>query len=127
MATRFEQMLEEARRNVREVTPAEAKEMLDADAEALVLDVREGHEWDLGHIPGAVLVPLGQLELQADPAGPRPNTELTGRTDKLIVAQCATGKRSILAADLLQKLGYRNVVSMRSGFVGWARQGLPID
>jgi rhodanese-related sulfurtransferase len=123
----FSDMVEAARPNVREVSAAEAKEMVEGDPDAIILDVRESHEWDMGHIPGAVLVPLGQLDLVADPSGPRPNPDLTGRTDKLIVAQCGTGKRSILAADLLQKLGYRKVVSMKAGFVGWARQGYPID
>jgi rhodanese-related sulfurtransferase len=120
-------MVEAARPNVREISAAEAKEMVEADPDALVLDVREPHEWDMGHIPGAVLVPLGQLDLLADPSGPRPDPDLTERTAKLIVTHCATGKRSILAADLLQKLGYRNVVSMKAGFVGWAREGYPID
>ena len=123
----FSEMVEAARPNVREVSAAEAKEMVEADADALVLDVREPHEWDMGHIPNAVLVPLGQLDLVADPSGPRPNPDLTERTAKLIVTHCATGKRSILAADLLQKLGYSNVVSMKAGFVGWAREGYPID
>jgi rhodanese-related sulfurtransferase len=123
----FSDMVEAARPNVREVTAVEAKALIEGDAEALVLDVREPHEWDMGHIRGAVLVPLGQLDLQADPAGPRPNPDLAEHTDKLIVAQCATGKRSIIAADLLQKMGYRNVVSMKGGFMAWAREGYPID
>jgi rhodanese-related sulfurtransferase len=127
MATQFEQMVEQARRNVREVSPAEAREMLNAEAGGVIVDVREVNEWDLGHIPGAVNVPLGQLGSRADASSPNADSELTGRADALIVTQCATGKRSILAADLLQKLGYRNVVSMRGGFVSWARQGLPID
>ncbi len=123
----FQQMVEAARPNVREISAAAAKDMVDAEPDALILDVREDHEWASGHIPGAVHVPLGQLDFQADPAGPRPNTELTERTDKLIVAQCHTGQRSILAADLLQKLGYHNVVSMKGGIAGWARLGLPLD
>jgi len=127
MVTQFEQMVEEARRNVREVSAAEAKEMLDGDAGAMVLDVREVNEWDLGHIPGAIHVPLGQLGPRADSSSPNADPDLTGRAGTLVVAHCATGKRSILAADLLQKLGYRNVVSMRGGFVSWAREGLPID
>lgn len=123
----FSQMVEAARPNVREITPAEAKGMVEAQPDALILDVREDHEWAAGHIPGAVHVPLGQLDFQADPAGPRPNTELTSRTDKPIITQCHTGQRSILAADALQKMGYRNVVSMKAGIAGWARQGYPID
>ena len=127
MATQFERMVEEARRNVREVSAAEAKEMLDGDASAVIVDVRELNEWDLGHIPGAIHVPLGQLGPRADSSSPNADPGLTGRAGTLVVTHCATGKRSILAADLLQKLGYRNVVSIRGGFVSWAREGLPID
>src|SRR2546425_5907991 len=67
----FSEMVEAARPNVREVSAAEAKEMVEADPDALVLDVREPHEWDMGHIPGAGLLPLGHLDLVAAPSGPR--------------------------------------------------------
>jgi rhodanese-related sulfurtransferase len=123
----FSQMVEAARPNVREISAAEAKELVEAQPDALILDVREDHEWADGHIPGAVHVPLGQLDFQADPGGPRPNTELTQRADKPIVTQCHTGQRSILAADVLQKMGYKNVASMKAGIAGWARQGYPIE
>ena len=63
----------------------------------------------------------------APSSSPNADPGLTGRAGTLVVTHCATGKRSILAADLLQKLGYRNVVSIRGGFVSWAREGLPID
>lgn len=123
----FQQMVEAARPHVREVSAAEAKELVDGDPEAIILDVREDHEWADGHVPGALHVPLGQIDFQGDPAGPRPNEDLTGRVDKLVITQCHTGQRSILAADLLQKLGYHNVVSMKGGIAGWARLGLPLE
>ena len=123
----FQEMVEAARPHVREVSALEAKQIAEAREDAVVLDVREDHEWAMGHLPGAILVPLGQLDFQADPAGPRPNADLIAATERPVVAYCATGKRSILAADLLQKLGYRDVVSMRGGIMGWAREGLPID
>ena len=123
----FREMVEAARPHVREVSAIEAKQIAEAHEDVVLLDVREDHEWAMGHLPGAILVPLRQLDLQADSGGPRPNADLTAATERPVVAYCATGARSILAADLLQKLGYRDVVSMRGGIMGWAREGLPID
>src|SRR6266568_3551241 len=111
----FREMVEAARPHVREVSALEARDLVEARPDALVLDVREDYEWVSGHLPEAIHVPLGQLDFQADPAGPRPNEELTTRTDQLVVAYCATGQRSILAADLLQNLGYKDVVSLKGG------------
>lgn len=127
MTPSFDDMVNEARARVKEVTPDEAKALVDAQPGSVIVDVREPHEWDLGHIPGAVLVPLAEVASRADAASPSADPRLTAHPEALIVTQCATGKRSILAADVLQKLGYTNVVSMRGGFMFWARQGLPID
>jgi rhodanese-related sulfurtransferase len=123
----FEELVEEARPRVKEVSPTEAKDLVDGTPGAIIVDVREPHEWEMGHIAGAILVPLGQLPEVADPASPRADPRLTENSGVAIVAQCATGKRSILAADILQKLGYRNVSSMTGGFFFWARQGYPIE
>ena len=123
----LDDMVQEARPRVREVSADEAKAMVDAEPGALIVDVREPHEWDMGHIPGAILAPLGMVRGMADAASPMAVPELTAAAGALVVTQCATGKRSIVAADILQKLGFTNVVSMRGGFFGWARLGLPID
>lgn len=123
----LDEMVQQARSRVREVSADEARAMVDAEPGALIVDVREPHEFDMGHIPGALLVPLGRVGVMADASSPMALPELTAATGNLVVTQCATGKRSIVAADILQKLGYTNVVSMRGGFFGWARLGLPID
>ncbi|HEU5003924.1 MAG TPA: rhodanese-like domain-containing protein [Actinomycetota bacterium] len=123
----LDDMVHEARSRVREVSADEAKAMVDSEPGALIVDVREPHEFDMGHIPGAILAPLGRVRDLGDARSPMALAELTAATGNLVVTQCATGKRSIVAADILQKLGYANVVSMRGGFFGWARLGLPID
>lgn len=129
MSPSLDDLIAEARPRVKEVDPTEAKSMVEAAAAAgaLIVDVREPHEWDMGHIPGAILIPLGDLAARANPASPHADPRLVGHPDAVIVAQCATGKRSIVAADILQKLGYTNVTSMRGGFLFWARSGFPID
>jgi rhodanese-related sulfurtransferase len=123
----FQRRVEEARKRVREVSTEQAKAVLDKDQTAIVVDVRESHEWTAGHIPGVLHVPLGQLQAQADPSSERANPALTCGLGAPIIAYCARGERSLLAADTLQQLGYTNVASMRGGFMDWAKRGYPVE
>jgi molybdopterin/thiamine biosynthesis adenylyltransferase/rhodanese-related sulfurtransferase len=84
-----------------------------------VIDVREQVEWDAGHIPGAVFIPLGQLDQAIGAAVPDKGTE--------IILQCRSGARSGRGTALLQQLGYTNVVNMAGGILAWEANGLPID
>lgn len=127
MAPSYEETLAQARTRVREVSPEEAKALLDAAPASLIMDVREPHEWDTGHLPGAILVPLAQVPMRADPGSPAADARVTAHKDDLIITQCRSGQRSVLAADALQNLGYSNVASMRGGILLWARSGYPID
>lgn len=120
------QILDEARKTIPEITAAQVKEELD-QGQILLLDVREMHEWNMGHIPGAISTPRGMLEWYADPTSPYAKSELTTDCNACIVVQCASGGRSLLAAETLQKMGYTNVVSMEGGFNNWVRQGFPIE
>lgn len=122
-----QQMLAEARRNVQEVSGQEARERQERDEGDVFLDVREPAEWTAGHIPGAVHVPLGMLHFRGDPASPMADPNLTASTDARIVVYCETGIRSLLAADLLKKMGYRDVVSMARGISGWGQAGYPVE
>lgn len=127
MGTDRERLLAEARRNVEEVSAGEAKQRHDRREVGVFLDVREPHEWAAGHIPGALLVPLGKLETVGDPTSPTADPALTGHHAGSIVVYCEQGVRSLLGADLLKKMGYTNVVSMRRGITGWGREGLPVE
>lgn len=83
----------------------------------LLIDVREKNEWEEGHIPGAVHVPRGYLELRIENAAPdhaRP-----------LVLYCAGGVRSALAAHTLQDMGYERVISMNGGYTRWKDEGRP--
>ena len=102
---------------VREVSPDEAREM--ARQGAVIVDVREADEWVQGHIPGALFIPRGFLELRIEEKVPDRSQEL--------VLQCAGGTRSALAAKALQELGYTRVSSMAGGFGKWKEAGLPIE
>ena len=121
------QIVADARKTIPEISIVQAREELDQGQVALLLDVREPAEWEKGHMPGAVLAPRGMLEWYADPTTPYAKPELTTRRDTHIVVACASGGRSLLAAQTLQSMGYTDVVSMAGGFNEWSKQGFPIE
>ena len=120
-------LLKEARQTVAEVTAQETKTKLDSGEVDLVVDVREPGEWEAGHIPGSVHAPRGMIEWYADPAYANHKPELAGARDKNVVIACASGGRSLLAAQTLQRLGFKNVSSMSGGFTDWSAKGLPVE
>ena len=109
----FRNLLREAKSGIRETDPAGAAAML-AQGAAL-LDVREPDEFEQGAVPGSVHIPRGNLE---------PNVE-NRLPDKeaAVVVMCAGGVRSAFAAQTLQEMGYRDVVSMDGGFNRWKDEG----
>jgi len=121
------QIVAEARKNVPEITVTQTREELDQGQASLLLDVREPAEWEKGHIPGALLAPRGMLEWYADPTTPYAKPELTTKRDARIIIACASGGRSMLAAQTLKKMGYTDVVSIAGGFNEWSKQGFPIE
>ena len=84
---------------------------------AVVIDVRGQSEWEGGHIPGAVLIPLGYLD---DRRG-----EL--RNEVPVVVHCQSGARSAMAASLLQRRGVKSVMNLRGGFAAWRAEGYPME
>jgi molybdopterin/thiamine biosynthesis adenylyltransferase/rhodanese-related sulfurtransferase len=100
---------------VREVTTAEAERMI-AEGAALV-DTREPHEWQTGHLPGATLVPPAQVMDEIESVVPE--------RDRPVVIYCAAGARSLRAARQMASLGYRDVVSVSGGIVRWKAEGRP--
>jgi molybdopterin/thiamine biosynthesis adenylyltransferase/rhodanese-related sulfurtransferase len=98
------------------VSLREAADLLGGDA--LFLDVREQGEWDLGHVPDAVLIPLGRLE-------DRVADELPDR-EREVVVYCAHGRRSLAALATLRALGYERTRHLSDGFEEWEKSGLPV-
>ena len=100
------------------IDPDELAERLDDGAGPLVLDVRDEDECAEGHIPGSVHIPYGEL---LDRLGELPE-------DRPIAAVCSGGKRSGLAASILQREGFDEVIHVGHGGVGtWRRQGRPVE
>ncbi|MCX5659249.1 MAG: rhodanese-like domain-containing protein [Planctomycetota bacterium] len=115
---RFEKLVDEARARIRETNVAEIRPRLERKEKFHLVDIREESEWAAGHIPGAVYLGKGVIERDVEEKFPDLDAE--------IVLYCGGGFRSALAADNLQKMGYRNVVSMDGGYRGWTAAGLPV-
>ena len=93
--------------------------------EAVFVDVREPPEQAKGTVPGAVLIPRGLLEFQADPTNPAHKQEL--HAGRKLVLYCASGGRSALAAKTLKDMGFTDVAHMLGGYTAWAEAGLPTE
>lgn len=92
------------------ITAQEAKIIMDSQEGFVILDVREQYEYDESHIPGAVLLPLGQVEEKAQ--------EVLPDKEQLILVYCRSGRRSKQAAEALVKLGYTNIKEF-GGIIDW--------
>jgi adenylyltransferase/sulfurtransferase len=93
-----------------EITPVEVKGKIDRGDKFQLIDVREPHEWQIGHIPQAKLIPLGEL--------PKRLNELD--RDVELVAHCKSGMRSAKACNILRENGFKNVSNMKGGILAWS-------
>ncbi len=132
------ELIRQVKDRIKEIDPGEVRERLRggengvgsngasangavaSDPTPVVVDVREQHEFEEGHIPGAVHVPRGHLESRIEGA--------SADRSAPIVLYCASGNRSALAADTLERqLGYENVESMTGGITLWKDRGFDVD
>jgi rhodanese-related sulfurtransferase len=120
----FRQLLAEANGAVDSVSVEEASG-LSGKPDVVFVDVREGTEFERGHIPGAVHAPRGFLEFIADPESPMHKPELG--SGKRILVYCGSGGRSVLAAKTLKDMGVPNVSNLTGGFGAWAQAGKPVE
>ncbi len=114
----FQDIIKKVKSEIREVQPNEARKMTQQNPAIVMVDVREADEWEGGIAPGALTIQRGFLELDIEDSVTDKNTP--------IIAYCAGGTRSALAAKTLQDMGYQTVYSMAGGFNGWKDAGLPI-
>src|SRR5712691_2050205 len=90
---------------------------LTAEPAPFLLDVREPWEFQAGHVPGAQLIPLSELEQRVNEV-PR---------DRPVLAICHSGQRSLAAAGYLMQLGYMDVSNVDGGTAAWIERGYPVD
>ena len=114
----FLRLVEESRRRIREITPEAVLARRRAGERFHLVDVREDSEWEQGRAEGAVHLGKGVIERDVE--------RLFPDLDADIVLYCGGGYRSALAADALQKMGYRRVQSMSGGWRRWRELALPV-
>ena len=115
----YNDLVAEALTRVKEIMPWDLSRILAADNKPILLDVREPAEFALLHIPNSINVPRGVLEQSCEWDYDETVPELAGGRNHEIVVICRSGKRSALAADVMQKMGFANVVSLKTGVRGW--------
>ena len=115
---RFLKIVNDAKTRVRETNVDAIKKKIDASEKFTLIDVREESEFAKDHLPGAVHLGKGIIERDIEARVPDLDAE--------VVLYCGGGFRSALAADNLQKMGYKNVISMDGGIRDWREKNYPL-
>ncbi|MBZ5553123.1 MAG: sulfurtransferase [Acidobacteriia bacterium] len=113
----FLALVNEAKSRIKQMTVEEVAEKIKRGDRFFFVDTREDGEWEAGRAKGAIHLGKGIIERDIENAIPDPDAE--------IILYCGGGFRSALAADTLQKMGYKNVISMDGGMRRWRELGLP--
>ncbi len=116
---RFLALVDGIRSRITETDVHQIKRWQDQGRTFHLIDVRDESEWAKGHLPGARYLGRGVIERDIETQFPDLETEL--------YLYCGGGFRSILAADNLQQMGYRKVISVDGGFRGWCDAGYPVE
>jgi rhodanese-related sulfurtransferase len=115
---RFLKMVDDAKSRIHEISIDQVQAKLQGGEKFMLVDVREESEYAKDHLPGAIHLGKGIIERDIEERVPDPNTPM--------VLYCGGGFRSALAADNLQKMGFRNVLSMDGGIREWREKGLSL-
>jgi len=115
----YDDLIAEALTRVKEIMPWDLSRSLIAGNKPILLDVREAAEYAMLRIPDSINVPRGVLEQSCEWDYDETLPELASRREQEIVVICRSGKRSVLAADILLRMGFTNVVSLKTGVRGW--------
>jgi phage shock protein E len=113
---RFQKLVAEAKKNITEISPAEAQEQTER-GDTVLIDVREEEYWRDDHAKGAKHLDRGSIELEIEEQVPDLKTP--------VICYCGGGSRSALVVESLQKMGYENVRSVAGGFRAWKEAGMP--
>jgi rhodanese-related sulfurtransferase len=123
----FIEMIRGCLTDVREIMPWDLEERMQENPDLMILDVREPNEFDAMHIAGSLNVPRGILESACEWEYEETEPELVQAREREVVVVCRSGYRSVLAANSLQVLGYKDVVSLETGLRGWKDYDQPLE
>ena len=117
---KFNELVAESAKNITEIFPWDLEERLHENPSLLLLDIREPYEFEAMHIKNSFNVPRGVLETACEWNYEETVAQLVESRDKEIVVACRSGNRSVFACEVMQKLGYKNVASLKTGLRGWS-------
>lgn len=117
---KFNELIAESAKNITEIFPWDLEERFKENPSLLLLDIREPYEFEVMHIKNSLNVPRGVLETACEYNYEETIAQLVESRDKEIVVACRSGNRSIFACEVMQKLGYKNVASLKTGLRGWS-------
>jgi len=121
----YKALLADAEKEVQSVEAAEAVQLAQ-NGDVVIVDIRDPRELEReGRIPGSFHAPRGMLEFWVDPESPY--FKPVFGEDKTFILHCASGWRSLLATQQLQRMGLPKVVNMKGGFSGWKQAGGPVE
>ncbi|NGZ10009.1 MAG: hypothetical protein CV088_11590 [Nitrospira sp. LK70] len=116
------QKVEAAQKQVKTIGMEEYQKLVENPGAALIVDVREPHEYAAGHVPGAINIPRGLLEFKIwSPVGFPASSEM----DRPLILQCQSGSRASLAAQSLQGLGFTQTTAVLMNLDDWQKAGHP--
>lgn len=115
----FLAIAEDAKARVTEISVEETLKRADEDEDVKLIDVREDNEWEAGHAKGAIHMGRGVIERDIVHKFPDKETKM--------ILYCGGGYRSALAADMIQRMGYKNVLSMAGGWTAWKEANAPVE
>jgi len=115
----FLTLVNDAKSRIKETDVDGYKKMLEGGEPVVLVDVREDHEWNAGHVKNAVHLSKGTIERDVEAKYPEKDTNL--------VLYCGGGFRSALVADNLQKMGYTQAISLDGGWRALKDSGLPLE
>ncbi|WP_456447378.1 rhodanese-like domain-containing protein [Thiolapillus sp.] len=123
---RFLELVKDCMHTVKELMPWDLEERMQKNPDIFLVDVREPYEYEAMHIKGSLLVPRGILESACEWDYEETEPELVRAREREVVVVCRSGQRSLLAANSLQVLGFKNVASLATGIRGWKDYDLPL-
>jgi rhodanese-related sulfurtransferase len=123
---RFTDLITDCLADITEIFPWDADELLRSGQHPLLVDIREHNEYEAMHIEGALHVPRGILESSCEYNYEETLPELVEARNRDVILVCRSGNRSVLAAYIMQLMGYNKVTSMKTGLRGWNDYELPL-
>ena len=123
---KYNDLVAECAKNVTEIFPWDLEERFAENPSLLLLDIREPYEYEAMHIRDSINVPRGVLETACEWDYEETVAKLVEARDKEVIVACRSGNRSVFVCEVMQKMGYNNVVSLKTGLRGWSDYDQPL-